>query len=73
MAKYNKICVAEHQIWDNDLDIQAVGHNGAEEYINKNELITWLEKKIAENSTAENWCAKKADAFNEVISKINSL
>lgn len=35
MSAPDKICVAPHQIFDYDLDIQEVGHNGAEEYIRK--------------------------------------
>lgn len=42
----DKICVAPHQIFDYDLEIQEVGHNGAEEYIRKEALLEWLESKI---------------------------
>lgn len=42
MATPEKICVAPHQIFDYDLEIQEVGHNGAEEYIRKDALIEWI-------------------------------
>ena len=38
----DKICVSPHQITDYDLEIQEVGHNGAEEYIRKEALLEWL-------------------------------
>ena len=37
----DKIIVAPHQVFDYDLDIQAVGHNGAEEYIRKDAVLEW--------------------------------
>ena len=40
---WDKISVAPHQITDYDLDIQEVGHNGAEEYVRKEALIEWAE------------------------------
>jgi len=47
MGVPDKICVAPHQIFDYDLEIQEVGHNGAEEYIRKNALIEWIEEQLA--------------------------
>lgn len=47
MKTPDKICVAPHQISDYDLDIQEVGHNGAEEYIHKEALLKKLEKAAA--------------------------
>ena len=68
MNGFDKICVAPHQITDYDLDFQEVGHNGAEEYIRKGELIEW----------AENW--KKLGvsddflyAMDVLVRHINSL
>lgn len=46
MKASDKICVALHQIFDYDLDIQEVGHNGAEEYIRKDALLKWAEKEL---------------------------
>lgn len=46
MKSSDKICVAPHQIFDYDLDIQEVGHNGAEEYIRKNALIEWAKSEM---------------------------
>lgn len=44
----DKICVSPDQIFDYDLEIQEVGHNGAEEYIRKKSLLEKLEKAAAE-------------------------
>lgn len=43
MKAPDKICVAPHQILDYNLDVQSVGHNGAEEYIRKDALLEWVE------------------------------
>lgn len=47
----DKICVAPRQIFVYDLDIQEVGHNGAEEYIRKGALLEWAEnwKKLGQS------------------------
>ena len=68
MKAPDKICVAPHQISDYDLDIQDVGHNGAEEYIRKNLLLAWAKQKQYESTTIV------ADNFwQEVIDKINEI
>ena len=48
METPDKICVSPDQIFDYDLEIQEVGHNGAEEYIRKEALLEKLEKVSAE-------------------------
>lgn len=66
----DKICVAPHQVFDNDLEIQEVGHNGAEEYIRKEAMLEW----------AENWGKYKLRtddgflyAMELLINKLNSM
>lgn len=71
MKASDKICVAPHQIFDYDLDIQEVGHNGAEEYIRKDALVEWAKANLQDR---DNWNEKSAaDAFWEVIDRLNSL
>ena len=68
MKAQDKICVAPHQISDYDLDIQEVGHNGAEEYIRKEALMKWAKQKQLDSLTIV------ADNFwQEVIDKLNSI
>lgn len=78
MKAPDKICVAPHQIFDYDLDIQEVGHNGAEEYIRKDALMEWLEQNRAQ---AQMWFDKYYDredlsakqVWEEVIGKLNEM
>lgn len=78
----DKICVAPHQIFDYDLEIQEVGHNGAEEYIRKNALIEWLKENLQEACDEEGVpfeyyengiITGKISAFEQVINKLNSM
>ena len=78
----DKICVAPHQIFDYDLEIQEVGHNGAEEYIRKNTLIEWLKENLQEACDEEGVpfeyyengiITGKISAFEQVINKLNSM
>lgn len=71
MARFKKICVAEHQIIDENLDIQDVGHNGAEEYINKAALLECLYKMVTENALEEKFV--REEAFREVINLILNI
>ena len=76
MKAPDKICVAPHQIFDYDLEIQEVGHNGAEEYIRKEALLEWANKRLEEfrhiaeisNDVAADG---EVDAFEELIDKLN--
>ena len=64
MKAPDKIIVSPHEVFDYDLDIQEVGHNGAEEYIRKGALLEWG-KEIAENAS---WVS-----IDAVVNKIESL
>ena len=67
MEALDKICVAPHQIFDYDLEIQEVGDNGAEEYIRKDALVEWLsDMKFMANS-------ERAGAYQNVIDKLNEM
>ena len=78
MKAPDKIIVAPHQIFDNDLDTQEVGHNGAMEYIRKDALLEWANEqyKHLDGTTIKNpdspyW--GQMVAFQQVIEKLNSL
>ena len=71
MKASDKICVAPHQIFDYDLDIQEVGHNGAEEYIRKDALVEFLNEKLQESADRLDFRTNKA--YAEVLDKLNSL
>lgn len=82
MKAPDKICVAPHQIFDYDLEIQEVGHNGAEEYIRKDALIEWLKENLQEACDEEGVpfeyyengiITGKISAFEQVINKLNSM
>lgn len=85
MGVPDKICVAPHQIFDYDLEIQEVGHNGAEEYIRKDALIEWLRKEYETASwydekmrhvtgcVGDTSSSGKAQAYQAVIDKLNSM
>lgn len=69
MNTLDKICVAPHQITDYDLDIQQIGHNGAEEYIRKNTLMEWAkEHQEGERQGSYTW-----SCYQIIIDKLNSL
>ena len=74
----DKICVAPHQIFDCDLDIQEVGHNGAEEYIRKDALLEWAkvykeEADVSARGRTDNPSWGEGVAIMALIDKINSL
>ena len=79
MKAPDKICVAPHQIFDYDLEIQEVGHNGAEEYIRKDALIELIEEQLAilDKQTLLHpdddmfWGQK--NAYKQMKDKLNSL
>ena len=76
MKAPDKICVAPHQISDYDLDIQEVGHNGAEEYIRKDALLEKLEIVAAsykERSDEGELVWQNMCGVNEAINIINSM
>jgi len=74
MGVPDKICVAPHQIFDYDLEIQEVGHNGAEEYIRKDALIEWLLKGVEASEICESeYGDAYAQAYQAVIDKLNSM
>lgn len=85
MGVPDKICVAPYQIFDYDLEIQEVGHNGAEEYIRKDTLIEWLRKEYETVSwydekmrhvtgcVGDTSSSGKAQAYQAVIDKLNSM
>ena len=73
MDRFDKICVAPHQIYDNDLDIQEVGHNGAEEYIRKGELIEWAENWKKQDVVDIDMGADFLFAMEILVRHINSL
>ena len=79
MKASDKICVAPHQIFDYDLDIQEVGHNGAEDYIRKDALLDWIKDQLKENAEwrevnpDDRFFGGKEVAFEHLIDKINSL
>ena len=68
MKAPDKICVAPHQITDYDLDIQEVGHNGAEEYIRKEALLEWAKQNQYDSETIV-----QDDFWQEVIDKLNEM
>lgn len=77
MKAPDKICVAPHQIFDYDLEIQEVCHNGAEEYIRKNTLIEWASNMLGQVSDmgfddgdVEHGYTR---ALQDIIDKLNSL
>lgn len=65
----DKIVVAPHQIDDYDLDIQSVGHNGAEEYIRKDALLEWAK----ETYLSENASAIRKVCFKQLVEKLMSM
>lgn len=75
MKAPDKICVAPHQIFDYDLEIQEVGHNGAEEYIRKKALMEWA------TNLKERWKEPPVSVHSpgcvymleQVIDKLNSM
>ena len=74
----DKICVAPHQIFDCDLDIQEVGHNGAEEYIRKDALLEWASKENLKfnqigNEQDDDFARGIAAGLGYLISKLGSL
>lgn len=69
----DKICVAPHQISDYDLEIQEVGHNGAEEYIRKDALMEWLEWMITKEGSIEGFIGGYDFALKEVINHLNEM
>ena len=69
MKAPDKICVAPHQIFDYDLEIQEVGHNGAEEYIRKDALLEWAREKAKDYKGTAN----TRRSFEMMIRKIESL
>lgn len=72
MEAPDKICVAPHQISVYDLDIQSVGHNGAEEYIRKDALLEWAKERY--KSTISNiGCYTGHSVWAEVIEHINEM
>lgn len=71
MKAPEKICVAPHQISDFDLDIQEVGHNGAEEYIRKDALLEWMDKMRKKHKGFTD--VELVITFNALIDKLNSL
>ena len=64
MELKDKICVAPHQIFDYDLDIQDVGHNGAEEYIRKDKILEVLES--FSNPTTRLFVQSIIESLNEI-------
>ena len=60
----DKIVGAPHQIDDYDLDIQSVGHNGAEEYIRKEALLEWAKESMDSLGRI---------SYGELIEKLNSM
>ena len=71
MKASDKICVAPHQIFDYDLDIQEVGHNGAEEYIRKDALLKWLNQML--EVSAQSLEFQRNYAYGKVIDKLNEM
>ena len=71
MKAPDKICVAPHQIFDYDLDIQEVGHNGAEEYIRKDALLEWLRK--TEDEALNEVPMLDVLTLQKVIDKLNKM
>lgn len=67
----DKICVSPHQIFDYDLNIQDVGHNGAEEYFRKDFIKAEIEKKIKE--LPEDWNGSDAAkwAYIDILNLID--
>ena len=79
MKAPDKICVAPHQIFDYDLEIQEVGHNGAEEYVRKDALIEWVEEQLAilDKQTLlhpdDDVFRGQRNAYKQMKDKLNSL
>lgn len=78
----DKICVAPHQITDYDLDIQEVGHNGAEEYIRKDALLDYFHQRVEElgsplngvfGSTERANCNERISELLLLVDKLNSM
>ncbi len=71
----DKICVAPHQIFDYDLDIQEVGHNGAEEYIRKDALLEWAKEHYTglDITKRDMWDGGYNCAIKELIDKLNEM
>ena len=73
MKAPDKICVAPHQVFDNDLEIQEVGHNGAEEYIRKEALLEWLKDNVPIEVSVYGFMGGYMAAYKQVIDKLNSM
>ena len=77
MSAPDKIIVSPHEVFDYDLDIQEVGHNGAEEYIHKEAILEWAKeyKKAIEVNGDEDDAYTRGEysAINSLIDKLNSL
>lgn len=76
MKAPDKICVAPHQIFDYDLDIQEVGHNGAEDYIRKDALLKLLkpEKDLSFCEDYERGCIDGRNGLREeLLDKLNQM
>lgn len=76
MGKADKIIVAPHQIFDYDLEIQEVGHNGAEEYIRKDALLEWAKEglKTTEKLKGDSSVFSGENiVFKCLIDKLNSM
>lgn len=77
--EYNKIVASPSQIFDNDLDVQVVGHNGAEEYIRKEALLEWAKAELSHaNANIEAYPYENAyrghrEKIEELIEHIESL
>ena len=73
MKASDKICVAPHQIFDYDLDVQEVGHNGAEEYIRKDALMEWANSWLAFKRSGIALDDGFSHAMEELIKKLNEM
>ena len=71
MESPDKIIVAPHQITDYDLDLQEVGHNGAQEYIRKDALLEFINEKLQESVDRLDFRTNKA--YAEVLDKLNNF
>ena len=73
MKAPDKIIVSPHEIFDYDLDIQEVGHNGAEEYIRKETLLEWAKEQWLHTRNGTMADQIRSSAYEEMIKHLEQL